>query len=1165
MPPKFETPQISLDESFHKSDVMTQVRTLIENIRTAARNIRKVEQFLQGVQDCTLEVLQDRIQHFQTQVDKAQAIHAHLTIIATEEQKAELEFFIRREWDEFERDADRIELWLMTQLNARSAARRRENLETAARRQPEGAPAHEPARAFLRLPKIELPSFDGAFEEWQPFHDLFKATVADNPTLTDATKMQYLKAALKGEAATLLSALPITDGNYNIAWNQLKERYENKRAQISHHLYKITNMQPVGQDTLSKLRSIKDTLNLSIDSLKLLQVPADNWGPVLIHIAVQKLSTGLKKEWEKSLAGTNDYPTFQVFNEFLKLQLRILENLERDREASSSSESQIKRKSAHNTTVKTSSPTCGYCSQPHFIFQCDEFQQLSLADRYKAQREKELCSNCLFKGHPVNECRSKGSCRLCMERHHTLLHYDKKPTDANKPRQKLSNQPKGKNKLKPRQNHLVNTEEIETVEENEDNETTETSEDESEETPEDYTGLNATVTHTEVLLSTALIRVYSESGQSATVRALLDTGAETSFVSETVAQTLRLPRRKTKVRVSGLQGTQTGLIKYSTKLQFTAVHDDSRRFELQAYVLHTITNYRPKRFSPQKFAELQHLVLADPEPGSKLRVDVLLGADILGQVMQGGILQLRESKVTAQATHLGWILSGPVREINESHSIMVHQASVEPTDFLQKFWEMEDFPEPKPVSVQDQRCEDIFRTTTTRNQDGRYCVRLPFVSEEAKTTLGESKSIAVASCRSSAKRLNDKPELKQQYSDFMREYEELGHMIEIPKDDPELDTYVFIPHHGVAREESLTTKWRVVFNASRPTKSGVTLNDVLCAGPKLQNDVADVVTNWRRHPFVLKADMTKMFRQILVHSDDQKYQCIALLDPVENEMKYYKLLTVTYGTRPAPYLSNRVVKDLVERYGKEFPLTVEPLDKCIYVDDVLLGANTKQEAIEQRNQVNALLRRGCLELRKWSANSEDLLPAAEASSTEFFIEPTSEENKSVLGIAWSPHKDHFSIKVKPVERQVITKRSILSDTARLYDPLGWLAPFVIRAKLEMQSLWLAKIDWDDVNLPDEVRTNAYAECYFHSTICGSWKTGSRGESHRIFGRLKAGIRGCCVSPGGVQLRRNQISPHTSQKQSRANKNCIDSPLGVERSSFVGQTDKSPTKNLARSH
>ena len=43
---------------------------------------------------------------------------------------------------------------------------------------------------------------------------------------------------------------------------------------------------------------------------------------------------------------------------------------------------------------------------------------------------------------------------------------------------------------------------------------------------------------------------------------------------------------------------------------------------------------------------------------------------------------------------------------------------------------------------------------------------------------------------------------------------------------------------------------------------------------------------------------------------------------------------------------------------------------------------------------------------------------------------------------------------------VSTKRGIVSDTARAFDVLGWMAPFMIRMKLLFQQLWKEKIDWD---------------------------------------------------------------------------------------------------------
>ena len=104
-----------------------------------------------------------------------------------------------------------------------------------------------------------------------------------------------------------------------------------------------------------------------------------------------------------------------------------------------------------------------------------------------------------------------------------------------------------------------------------------------------------------------------------------------------------------------------------------------------------------------------------------------------------------------------------------------------------------------------------------------------------------------------------------QYHKFLSIYEQLGHITAIPKEISHSKKYLYLSHHPVLRKSSLTTKLRVIFNASSLTRSRVSLNDVLCTGAELQSDIMTVITNWRAFRFVLTADITKMFRQILVY------------------------------------------------------------------------------------------------------------------------------------------------------------------------------------------------------------------------------------------------------------------------------------------------------------
>lgn len=112
------------------------------------------------------------------------------------------------------------------------------------------------------------------------------------------------------------------------------------------------------------------------------------------------------------------------------------------------------------------------------------------------------------------------------------------------------------------------------------------------------------------------------------------------------------------------------------------------------------------------------------------------------------------------------------------------------------------------------------------------------------------------------------------YNEFLQEYEQLGHISRVSDEAHDLEASYFLSHHGVLRKSSTTTRLRVVFNGSYKTTNGLSLNECLHIGPKLQQEISDVLLRWRRHAYVFCADISKMYRRIIVHKDDRRFQKI---------------------------------------------------------------------------------------------------------------------------------------------------------------------------------------------------------------------------------------------------------------------------------------------------
>ena len=410
------------------------------------------------------------------------------------------------------------------------------------------------------------------------------------------------------------------------------------------------------------------------------------------------------------------------------------------------------------------------------------------------------------------------------------------------------------------------------------------------------------------------------------------------------------------------------------------------------------------------------------------------------------------------------------KEMSSNLSVVEITPKVSTIERLQRFWEIEHITKPCRLTEEQQACEDNFNKTAYRDQAGRFVVTLPTKGD--LSLLGSTQEIASRRLRQVTRRLSKEPLIKARYVDFMREYEELGHMKQIPDNYKPVSTVYHIPHHAVHKEDSTTTKLRVVFNASTKGPNGFSLNDLLLVGPVVQDDIISLLMRFRKHRYALTADITKMYRQILVNRDQHDLQRILWWDEEFQDQRQYWLTTLTYGTAPASFLATRCLVKLAEDEEKTLPLASRALKNDFYVDDLITGVDSIHDGLALQSEVIKALKNAGMEIRKWASNSPELLTTIPQEHREIASSIVFNEDKVIktLGLSWCPQRDTFQFCVATCNStEKITKRTILSGIAKLFDPLGLVAPVIIVAKILMQKIWQLGLDWDET-LPNHLQT-----------------------------------------------------------------------------------------------
>lgn len=876
-----------------------------------------------------------------------------------------------------------------------------------------------------RLPDIPLPTYNGDLLGWPVFRDRFLALVGHRADLSNIERFYYLLGCLKDDALYTIRHIAVTEKTYDLAWSTLAERYDKPRQLASLILDQLIAVQPQSQESLDGLKQFLILFSDQVNTLKSLNVP-DLGEFILFALSARGLPLSTRKGFEA--ANSCDFPMVSDLVAYVKSRVAVLETVTQCNNARTSNQHHDKSKSGNRHDNKkpkvallssqapvASTSKCLFCSGDHSTVKCATFTDLSLDDRYQAAKDRKICFRCLNSTHWSNRCSAK-ACAKCKGRHHVLLHRD-----IEVPRKPPS----------------------------------------SVDIPAVHIG---SLDRPTVLLGTALVHVRDYGGRAQPVRALIDSASQVSVMSVTCADRLGLKLSKWTAPLTGLSGVQVPKMNGMVKCTITPRYDADTTIQVTAWVLPSITTNMPSRHLPERCKDqFSHLALADPSFDRPAPVELLLGADVFSQILDGKRVVVDESLPTAFGSVFGWILIGPVPDQDRLCSNLV-SLTVSLENMVERFWRVEE-PDPAPVTfTNDGKCEAIYLAERVRDDSGRFVVPLPFIETRRQECFSGSRQMALRRFQNLERKLQSNPPLHKAYSAFMSEYESLGHM-SIASSPGEY----FIPHHPVFKGDAATSSIRVVFDASASTSSHPSLNQCLHTGPKLQQDIVDILLRFRVHQFTFTADVCKMYRQILVLPRYRKYQHIFWRASPSDELNEYQLNTVTYGVNCAPYLALRVLKDLAENFCKELPDVRQALTHQTYVDDICVGTDSISQLLTLKSDLKTALSAAGFELKKWSSNSSQILatiPQEDRVKRVLQFDDPEAGFVKVLGLNWDSSEDTFGFEVSP-SCDVITKRAILSTIARIFDPIGLIAPVIFYAKHILQKIWRAGLAWDE-QLPPEL-------------------------------------------------------------------------------------------------
>jgi hypothetical protein len=595
-----------------------------------------------------------------------------------------------------------------------------------------------------------------------------------------------------------------------------------------------------------------------------------------------------------------------------------------------------------------------------------------------------------------------------------------------------------------------------------------------------FVSLDATIPC--ALLPSPMGLALDEKSKPVPIRLLLDSGASYNIITVGTLNKLsyNTVSNKVEVRLHTLNDTRDLITKM---VSIFLVTPDGENIDLTAVVVEHIAELPA--------ADLPRIEgmppLTEPFPRVATQIDLLIGMPFFHKITDKKIgMLIVDRGYCFFHTHWGYAPGGWVgteQEDCRAEEWIYLSGTDRLSNLVEKQWKLEELPHDSQTNFTKSEILAVQQISTLMQYDRkqkRFTTGLLWAN---KPDLANNYVAAKARFDTLMRKLSKDPILKCAYRDVIQEYRELG-VIE-PWEDPRLDdpkrgACFVLPHRAVVDFQRISTKVRVVFDASARTKTGLSLNDNLLAGPPLQLDIVAIGLRFRIKRYVAIGDISKMFLQINMRKEDRDYLRFLWHDPdsYEGQPKLYRFCRVVFGVKDSPFQAITALQKLVQIVLQDEGVSAAERDAChtltndTYVDDVSLGADTESDLIQKISMMSQLLDRASFDIRKFYTNSEKVLktiPTEKRGKTvqkgaSFFQQAEEHsEQTSTLGIKWIPGEDVFTydkfIGIGLENKD--TKRCVASLIGKVYDPMGIASPFVLTARKIMKQTFKNKLNWTE--------------------------------------------------------------------------------------------------------